>query len=91
MGSTAPRFRRAPVKQYGTLDIRHMTPEEIATADQAGHFADLQEGRDPDGTVEHSPNCKGPDVITDDQGARSIRAGDPVAYMCRNCNAKKEI
>ncbi|MFF5959518.1 hypothetical protein ACIPSH_06010 [Streptomyces iakyrus] len=89
--STAPRFRRTPqVEQYGTADLRHMTPEEIAAADQAGHFADLNDGRDPDATVDHKPNCPAPEVTTgDDPG--SIRAGDPVIYTCGNCHASKEI
>jgi hypothetical protein len=91
MSTTAPRFRRTPkVEQYGTADLRHMTPEEIAEADQAGHFYDLNDGRDPDATVDHKPNCPEPKVTTDDEG-RSIRAGDPVVYTCRNCHARKEI
>ncbi|GAA2346740.1 hypothetical protein OKJ48_39400 [Streptomyces kunmingensis] len=89
---TAPRFRRTPaVQQYGTADIRHMTPEEIAAAHTAGNLVDLQEGRDPDATVDHKPYCKGPDVGLDDEGLRSVRAGDPVAYICANCHARKEI
>ncbi|MVO86645.1 hypothetical protein GPA10_18245 [Streptomyces sp. p1417] len=90
--STAPRFRRQkPVEQYGTLDVRQMTPEEIVAADEAGHLDALNDGGDPDATVEHKPSCKGPDVGPDDEGHRSIRAGDPVTYVCANCHARKEI
>lgn len=91
MRNAAPRFKRTTVEQYGTADLRHMSPEEIVAAEDAGHLADLTDGRDPDATVDHKPNCPAPDVITDDGGFRSIRAGDPVTYVCRNCLATKEI
>jgi hypothetical protein len=89
--STAPRFRRQkPVEQYGTLDVRHMTPDEIAAADQAGHLAALLDGRDPDATVDHRADCNNPDV-RQNSNARSIRTGDPVTYACHSCGATKQI
>jgi hypothetical protein len=90
--STAPRFRRQrPVEQYGSADLKHMTPEEIATADQAGHFDALHDGRDPDATVDHRPGCSKPPVVRDMVDSKSIRLTDPVRYRCPECHAQKEI
>lgn len=90
--TTAPRFRRQkPLEQYGTLDIRHMTPEEIVAADDAGHLEDLLDGRDPDGTVDHKPYCNEPQVEEGTGHSSSIRVGDPVTFTCRTCHATKQI
>ncbi|MFI8422857.1 hypothetical protein [Streptomyces sp. NPDC085479] len=88
--STAPRFRRErPVQQYGTADLKHMTPEEIAAATDAGHLDALTDGRDPDATVDHRNGCAKPDVQR--EATSSIRLGDAVAYHCLTCGARKEI
>jgi hypothetical protein len=90
--TTAPRFRRTPtVEQYGSADLKHMTPEEIGAAAEAGHFHDLEEGRDPDATVDHKDGCTKPDVVRDLVDARSIRHTDPIRYRCPECGAKREI
>lgn len=90
--STAPRFRRErPVQQYGSADIKHMTPEEIAAAADAGHLDALDDGRDPDATVDHKTNCTEPDVRRVLVDTHSVRLGDPVRYECTNCGAAKEI
>lgn len=90
--STAPRFRRErPVQQYGTADIKHMTPEEIVAASEAGHLDALDDGRDPDATVDHMPRCKKPNVQRELVDTHSVRMGDPVRYRCLTCNASKEI
>lgn len=90
--TTAPRFRRQrPVEQYGTADLKHMTPEEIATADQAGHFDALNDGRDPDATVNHKDGCTKPPAVRHLVDNRSIRLQDPVRYRCTECGATKEI
>ncbi|MEU6339955.1 hypothetical protein ABZ883_03265 [Streptomyces sp. NPDC046977] len=90
--TTAPRFRRTPpVTQYGTADIKHMTPEEIAAADEAGHLHDLINGNDPDATVDHMPRCQNPQAVRDLRDTRTARTGDPVAYYCPSCNATKEV
>ena len=90
--STAPRFRREkPVEQYGTRDLRHMTPDEIAEADQAGHLGALMDGRDPDATVDHKPHCATNDVRRVLVDNVSVRLGDPIRYACTTCGATKEI
>lgn len=92
MSDTAPRFRRQrPVEQYGTADLKHMSPEEIAAADEAGHFDALGDGRDPDATVDHKKHCDKPNVQRDLRDTRTMRLGDTVAYYCTNCQASKEI
>lgn len=92
MSDTAPRFRRTPpVTQYGSADLRHMTPEEIATAEDAGHFHDLIGGRDPDASVDHMPGCTKPTVQRDSVFPGSTRVGDTVRYRCPKCSASKEI
>jgi hypothetical protein len=79
------------VQQYGTADIKHMTPEEIAAAVDAGHFDALDDGRDPDATVDHKKHCAKADVQRVLVDTVSVRIGDPVRYACTTCGATKEI
>lgn len=90
--SKAPRFRRTPpVTQYGSADLKNMTAEEISAAAEAGHFHDLEDGNDPDATVDHKPGCSKPQVERVLIDSRSIRMTDPVRYRCPECTATKEI
>ncbi|WP_119581059.1 hypothetical protein [Streptomyces europaeiscabiei] len=90
--SNAPRFRRErPVQQYGTADVKHMTPEEIVAASDAGHLDALDDGRDPDATVDHKPHCAKPNVQRVLVDTHSVRLGDPVRFECTTCRATKEI
>ncbi|WP_327711304.1 hypothetical protein OG912_24850 [Streptomyces sp. NBC_00464] len=90
--TAAPRFRRTPpVTQYGSADLKHMTAEEIAVADAAGHLHNITDGNDPDATVDHRRGCTTPNVQRDLRDTRTIRLGDPVIYRCTTCEATKEI
>lgn len=92
MTNTAPRFKRTPpVQQYGSADIKHMSLEEIADAEEAGHLHDLVSVGDPDATVDHKPRCSKPPVVRDLGELRTIRQGDGFTYRCPECSAKKEI
>jgi hypothetical protein len=67
-----------------------MTPEEIVTADDAGHLDDLMAGRDPDAKVDHRRWCSQPELERVPV-LGSIRIGDPIHYRCPECAATTHI
>ncbi|QFQ98583.1 hypothetical protein F9278_23180 [Streptomyces phaeolivaceus] len=90
--SKAPRFRRTPpVTQYGSADLKNMTAEEISAAAEAGHFHELEDGRDPDASVDHKAGCSKPPVERVMVDNRSVRQSDPVRFRCPECIVTKEI
>lgn len=77
-------------KQYGSVSVARMTPEQIAEATQDGNLDDLiKRGVDCDRPVQHLPTCSKPELIFDNWGERlSRRHGDPEPVMrCPECHA----